>query len=44
MRAIGNLFLLVEAEHLKLEKFQNLVAEGAKTLDKNSSTENNMKV
>lgn len=44
MRAIGNLFLLVEEEHLKIEKFKELVEEAAIVLNINSSSENNMKV
>ncbi|XP_065212795.1 HEAT repeat-containing protein 6 [Planococcus citri] len=44
MRAIGNLFLLVEDQHLKIEKFRLLVDQAATTLNTNSSTENNMKV
>lgn len=44
MRAIGNLFLLVDEQHLKIEKFRLLVEQAAATLVTNSSTENNMKV
>ncbi|XKL60803.1 hypothetical protein PGB90_007860 [Kerria lacca] len=44
MRAIGNLLLLLEENHLKIEKFQKLVIDAATTLIYNASNENNMKV
>jgi hypothetical protein len=44
MRAIGNLFLLVEEHHIRIERFQVLVKEAAEALVHNAANENNMKV
>lgn len=44
MRAIGNLFLLVEEHHIEINRCKILVEEAATTLVYNASNENNMKV